>query len=156
RRPSRRLRGVRPEGAGEVKLSTEAILTRVYGVPATPVQRAACRARDGLPLGELASHPDVITAFGGAEDLAALPGERGIKTTEFWNIASARTAKTTIACAGALADSQNLPKAWGVGEVPRITVLSVTLDVADVPYRKLRAAFDHPAFRPLLINERER
>lgn len=138
-----------------MKLSTESILTGVYGIPATPVQRAACRARDGLPLGDLRDHPDVVAAFGGPEAVAALPSERGIKPTEFWNIASARTAKTTMACAGALADSQSIEATWGPGEVPRISLLSVTLDVADVPYRKLRAAFDHPAFRPLLVSERE-
>lgn len=138
-----------------MKLSTESILTGVYGIPATPVQRAACRARDGLPLDDLRDHPDVVAAFGGAEAIAALPSERGIKPAEFWNIASARTAKTTLACAGALADSQSIPATWGPGEVPRISLLSVKLDVADVPYRKLRAAFDHPVFRPLLVSERE-
>lgn len=138
-----------------MKLSTEAILTGVYRIPATPVQRAACRVRDGLALGDLRTHPDVLAAFGGEEAVAALPSERGIKPTEFWNIASARTAKTTLACAGALADSQSIAHTWGPGEVPRISLLSVKLDVTDVPYRKLRAAFDHPAFRPLLVSERE-
>lgn len=138
-----------------MKLSTEAIFTKVFGVPATPVQRAACRARDGLPLGELADDPEVIEAFGGEEAIANLPGERGIKPSEYWNIASSRTGKTTLAVSGALADSQSVDlSGLGLGDVPRITILSVKLDVADVPYTKLRAAFDHPAFRPLLVSER--
>ncbi len=124
-----------------MKLTTEQILTSPDGfglASATPVQRAACRARDGLPLRELAEHPDVVAAFGGADALRALPGERGAKPTTFWNIASARTAKTTLAVAAAVADSQSLDvTGLGHGEVPRISVLSLKLDVADVPFTRL-------------------
>jgi hypothetical protein len=138
-------------------LSSEAILTKVYRVPASPVQIAVCRARDGVPLGaELADREDVQATFGGAEAVAALPGERGLKPSEFWIIASARTAKTTIGACGQLADFPGLDlSSLGPGEVPRISISSTKLDTADVPYRRQRAAFDHPAFRPMLVEQRD-
>ena len=120
-------------------ITTEALLTSKLGfdVPATPVQRAACRARDGLPLRELAHHPDVVWAFGGPDAVAALPGERGIKPAEFWLLAAPRTAKTTIACAAAIVDTQIVDDSGvGVGEVPRVSIISLKLDLADVPFRR--------------------
>lgn len=141
-----------------MRITTEALLMSPHGfnvAKATPVQRAACRARDGLPLGELAAHPDVLAAFGGAEAIAALPGERGIKPMVFWNIASARTAKTTIAVAAAIVDSQTVDvSGLGHGEIPRISILSLKLDVADVPFTRLVSTLQaSPVLRPLLIGE---
>lgn len=141
-----------------MRITTEALLMSPHGfnvAKATPVQRAACRARDGLPLGELAAHPDVLAAFGGAEAIAALPGERGLKPMVFWNIASARTAKTTIAVAAAIVDSQTVDvSGLGHGEIPRISILSLKLDVADVPFTRLVSTLQaSPVLRPLLIGE---
>lgn len=141
-----------------MRLTTEQVLMSPDGFglsEATPVQRAACRARDGLPLRELADHPDVIAAFGGEEAILKLPGEHGHKPSNFFNIASARTAKTTIACAAATTDSQTVDvRGLGHGEVPRISILSVKLDVADVPLERLSATWkESRVLRPLMISE---
>lgn len=135
---------------------TELALTREFGLTtATPVQRAACRARDGYPLRELANHAEVIQAFGGAEAVAALPSERGIKPTHFYNISSARCAKTTMAVASALVDALHLDlSGMAPGEVPRVTIISLKLDVADVPLTRLKGTIDaHPALKRMVISE---
>jgi hypothetical protein len=124
-----------------MKVTTEQLLLSPAGfnvATATPVQRAASRVRDGLRLAELTDNPDVVEAFGGREAVAALPSERGIKPTEFYNVASARTAKTTMAVASAIADTQSIDvSGLGHGEIPRLSILSLKLDVADVPFRRL-------------------
>jgi hypothetical protein len=141
-----------------MNVTTEALFMSPAGFgveSATPVQLAACRVRDGRPLRELAAHPDVVAAFGGAEAIAALPSERGVKPEEFFNVASARTAKTTLAVASALVDTQTVDlSGLGHGEIPRVTVLSLKLDVADVPFRRLVATVDaSPVLRPLLLEK---
>ncbi|MFZ5891278.1 MAG: hypothetical protein ACOY0T_09530 [Myxococcota bacterium] len=125
-----------------MKITTAQLLTSRDGFGLTtagPVQLSACHVRDGKPLPpELHRHPDVIAAFGGEEAVAALPSERGIKPGEFFNIASARTAKTTLAVASAIVDSQTIEvSGLGHGEIPRISIVSLKLDVADVPFRRL-------------------
>ncbi len=122
-------------------ITTEAILTSADGfglTTATPVQRASCRVGDGLLLGDLRDHPDVVEAFGGQEAIAALPSERGIKPVEFYDISSPRTAKTMRAVCRAIVASQTVDLSdLKVGEVPRVSIMSLKLDVADVPYRLL-------------------
>lgn len=127
-----------------MKISTEAILTGVFRTadwdPA-PMQLAIARIRDGEPLGELRDHPDVVAGVGGEAAIGALPSERGVKPSECWIIASARTAKTTLAVAGAIADLLSLDLgSLGPGEIPRVSITSVKLDTADVPYRKQRSS----------------
>ncbi|MCC6653457.1 MAG: hypothetical protein IT348_20065 [Candidatus Eisenbacteria bacterium] len=141
-----------------MNLTTESLLVSPDGFrigTATPVQRAGARARDGLPLGELAVDPDVIAAFGGAEAVAALPGERGLKPHEFYNVASARTAKTTLAVAAAIVDALSVDLAGlGPGEIPRVSIVSLKLDVADVPFRRLVGTLESsPVLRGLMIGE---
>lgn len=138
-------------------ITTEGLLTSPDGfglTQATPVQRAACRVRDGLPLDDLRDHPDVVAAFGGEEAIAALPSERGIKPAEFFNIASARTAKTTLAVASAIVDTQLVDvSGLGHGEIPRLSILSLKLDVADVPLTRLRDTMQASrVLRPLVID----
>lgn len=140
-----------------MNLTTEGLMTSPIGfnlTKATPVQRAAARVRDGRPLGELASDPDVQAAFGGVDAVAALPSERGIKPTEFYNVASARTFKTGLACASAIVDSQRVDlSGLGHGEIPRIAIVSLKVDVSDVPFRRIvdtmRAS---PVLAPLLVD----
>lgn len=141
-----------------MNITTEDLLTSPDGFGlalATPVQRACCRARDGLPLRELASHPEVIEAFGGPEAVAALPGERGVKPTAFYNIASARTAKTTIAVCAGIVDSLTVDlSGLGHGEIPRLSIMSLKLDTADVAFMRLAETLRASrALRPLMIGE---
>lgn len=139
-------------------ITTEQLLLSPVGLripTATPVQRAACRVRDGLPLRELRSDADVQAAFGGAEALDLLPSERSIKPAEFYNVASARTAKTSLAVASAIVDSQTVDvSALGPGEVPRIAIVSLKLDVADVPFKRLVGVVEaSDALRPLIVDK---
>lgn len=141
-----------------MKLTTEGLLTsrQAFGVrTATPVQRASCRIRDGLPLGKLAKHPDVVAALGGELAIASLPSERGVKPVEFCDVSSPRTAKTIRAVAGALVATQTVDVSkLGPGEVPRVSIVSLTRDVADVPFRLLIGTVEaSPMLRPLLISK---
>jgi hypothetical protein len=122
-------------------ITTEGLLTSKDGFglsTATPVQRASCRVGDGLPLGDLAHHPDVIEAFGGEAAIAALPSEHGLKPVEFYDVSSPRTAKTMRAVCRAIVASQTVDLSdLKVGEVPRVSIMSLKLDTADVPFRLL-------------------
>lgn len=98
-------------------------------VTATPVQRAICRIIDGTPLGDLADHPDVITAIGGAKWEGTTPPKEVV-------IASAiRSAKSIIAAARAVQQTQTCDlSGLIVGEVPRVSVVSVRKDLAKVVF----------------------
>lgn len=140
-------------------ISTEALLTspEAFGIAtATPAQRAACRILDGLPLAELADHPDVRQLVGGADAVAALPSERGVMPAEVVFTAAVRSAKTIVSCAAALRMSQAVDLSrLGPGEVPRVSLVSLKLDVAAVPYRILLDTItSSPALSPLLLGER--
>ena len=116
---------------------------------ASPVQRAICRIADGLPLGELATDPDVVRAIG---DVAALPASR---PAELLILSGIRTGKSLLAAALAVRAaltcdlSQLRP-----GETARVSVLSLTVDLG-------RVVFDHiagtvaarPALRALMVGE---
>lgn len=136
-------------------LTTEALLTSPLGfglTSATPVQRASCRVGDGLPLDALRDHRDVIAAFGGESAIVALPSERGMKPVEFYDVSSPRTAKTMRAVCRAVAASQSVDlSSLKVGEVPRVSIMSLKLDVADVPFRLLTGLLQRPALAPLVI-----
>ncbi len=139
-------------------ISTEQLLTLRDGfgiATATRAQRAACRVLDGQPLGELATHPDVLELVGGPEALAALPSERGMPPTELVFLAAIRSAKTIIACAAALRATQTVDVSrLGPGEVPRVSLVSLKLDTSAVAHRLLldtiRAS---KVLRALLIEE---
>lgn len=139
-----------------MSITTEGLLTSPMGfglTTTTPVQRASCRVGDGLPLGDLKDDPDVIGAFGGHEAIAALPSERGIKPVEFYDISSPRTAKTMRAICRAIVASQTVDlSSLKVGEVPRVSIMSLKLDVADVPYRLLTGCLQSsPVLRNLIV-----
>jgi hypothetical protein len=137
---------------------TETLLTspQAFGiVTATPAQRASCRIRDGQPLGELRDHPDVVAALGGRDAIEALPSERGQRPTEICEVASPRTAKTIRAVAGGLVATQTVDVSrCGPGEIPRVSIVSLKLDVTDVPFRILTGTVEaSPLLRPLLISK---
>ena len=64
---------------------------------ATPVQRAVCRAIDGLPLGELWKDRDVRAAFGNCKPPSGLG--RVLAPLELLLLAGIRSAKSLIAAA---------------------------------------------------------
>jgi hypothetical protein len=139
-------------------ITTEQLLVRPDGFgisTATHAQRAACRILDGRPLGELAEHPDVLELVGGPEALAVLPSERAELPVEVVFLASIRSAKTIIACAAALRATQTVDcSKLGPGEEPRLSLLSVKIDAAQVAHGLLLETIRASrVLRPLLIDE---
>lgn len=132
---------------------TERLLTdpELFGLTtATPVQRAICRVADGVPLGGLALHPDVATAFGTVEGLP----ERA--PTELYILAGIRSAKSLFGAALATKDALTADlSGLRPGEVPRVSVLSLDKDKARVLYgQHLVGTFlARPALRSLIVGD---
>lgn len=139
-------------------ITTEGLLTSPGGfgiATASPAQRAACRILDGLPLGELAENPEVVEFVGGPEALAELPSERGEQPSEVVFLAAIRSAKTIMAVARAIVMTQTVDVSrLGPGEVPRVSIVSLKLDVSSVPIQLATATIKaSPALRGLLLGE---
>lgn len=91
---------------------------------ATPLQRAICRVIEGRELGELWT-PEVDEAMGDVRGIGR-PKEVGI-------LAAIRGAKSLIAAATAVHATQHCRVAHlGAGEVPRVSVVSLSRDLANV------------------------
>jgi hypothetical protein len=120
---------------------TEYLLTSpdAFGVEtATPAQRAICRILDGVPLGELAEHPDVLALVGGNDAVDALPNQRNVQPVEFCLLAAIRAAKTFTACAAAIRMAMTVDVSGvGKGETVRVPITSLTLDKATDAFRIL-------------------
>lgn len=116
---------------------------------ATPLQRAICRIADGAQLAELADHPHVAAAIG---DVASLP-DRAPRRVLL--LAGIRGGKSMLTAAGAVrmalrCDVSRLT----AGEIPRVSCVSVRLDLADVVKQHLVGALlARPALRALLLDE---
>lgn len=118
---------------GDFFRSLEDLLTSVDGfglTTATPLQRAICRIAQGAPLGELSTNPDIIECVGEVAHLRR-PGELVI-------ISGIRGGKSLIASAMAVWASQTCDmRRLGPGEIPRVSVVSITKDLANVVFRHL-------------------
>jgi hypothetical protein len=100
--------------------------TRGAGWTPSPLQRAICRVVDGVPLGDLLRHPDVVYAIG---DYAACDG---IRPTRVDIVAAVRTFKSLLAACMAINASQNCDVSHlGAGEIPRVSVLAIEKDKAE-------------------------
>jgi hypothetical protein len=123
---------------------------RAFGLTtASPLQRAICRIADGLPLGDLADHPTVQSAIG---NVRALPEGSPL---EMLIISGIRTAKSLIAACGAfhMATSCDV-SALRPGEIPRVSVVSLKKDLADVIMNHLVGSVKaSPALRTFLMGE---
>ena len=120
-------------------------------VTATPVQRAICRVADGLPLGDLACDESVVRAMGGAESLALLPT---VRPKELYLVAAIRCGKSLFTAALAVraaltCDLSRLKR----HEVPRVSIVSLDLDKADIVLEHLIGAMYRPALEPLLVGK---
>ncbi len=113
--------------------SLEDLLTSPQGfalTTATPLQRAICRIAQGKHLGDLATHQDILECIGDIghirrpNELVILSGIRGGKSL----IASAMAVWASQTC-----DFRRL----GPGEIPRVSVVSITKDLANVVFRHL-------------------
>ncbi len=119
---------------------------------ATPVQRAICRVLDGIPLAELAEDPGVVEAFGGVEAVSSLPATA---PTELDLLSGIRTLKSGLAAIVAYKFSQTVDvSGLTVGEVPRVSVLSLDLDKASVVLDFLVGMLQaRPALRRLMVGD---
>lgn len=133
---------VSPQQAAELlaRWPLERILTDpiAFGLDrATPLQRATCRAIDGLPLGELATHEDVMQAIG--------PVPSGQAWLDLYLVCAIRGGKSKIAAAAAakMAASTDLSD-LGREEVARVSVLSLDKRKAGVILEHLRDARTRP------------
>lgn len=120
---------------------------------ATPLQRAVCRAVDGRPLGDLATNPDVIEAFGGAQALAALPNAPPF---EVYLVASTRSAKSIIGAAIGIkcALTCDLTEGTSDGDTFELPILATKKKKARIIFRHLKDnLFAKPMFKALMVGE---
>jgi hypothetical protein len=129
--------------------SMEYLLTSQDGFgldTASPLQRAICRVLDGSDLGDLAVHPDVVEAFGSTV-IPSQPKELAI-------MSGIRTAKSLIAAGRAVQQTQTCDvSGMVVGEVPRVSVLSLKKDLAQVIFGYVCGLCSRPAIRSRVIGE---
>lgn len=114
---------------------------------ASPLQRAVCRIADGVPLGALAHDPTVIAALG---NVYGLPHER---PSEMVVISGIRTAKSLTAACGAfhMAVTCDVSR-LRAGEIPRVSVVSLQKDLADVIMGHLVGSVEKsPLLKPFMI-----
>ncbi len=116
---------------------------------ASPLQRAICRIADGLPLGELAEHPDVMAAIG---DVASVPASRPL---ELLILSGIRTGKSLLAAALAVRAALTCDLSrLRAGEPVRVSVVSLTTDLARVVFEHLVGTLtSKQALRALLVGE---
>lgn len=137
-----------------MSLTLEALLTSRAGfglTSASPLQRAICRLVDGTPLGELADAHGVLESFG-VTSAAGVPGEA---PAELIILSGIRAGKSLLAAALAVHASQTVDvSSLGPGEVPRVSVLSLTTDLGRVVFSHLTGNIQaRPALRALLLEE---
>lgn len=96
---------------------------------ATPLQRAICRMETGVPLEELAEHPDVIECIGGPQALNTLPTTAPAISVLMAAVRSAKSLKAAAKAyrAAHVADLSKLKS----DEIARYSVLSVDKDKAN-------------------------
>lgn len=124
---------------------------------ASPLQRAVCRIVDGTPLGELADHPLVERALSSWTDPTAKvdPHKPIARPTQLDYLAATRSGKTRFASACAIhmalaCDLSHLAH----GEVARVPIVSLSLDLADVAFSQLSVTCTaQPKLRAFLLEE---
>jgi hypothetical protein len=144
-----------------VPLAESPTLERLYtslacfGVTqATVVQRAICRVMAGLPLGELALAPEVVSALGG-EEAAAKLAAGGPRPAQVYLISGIRGGKSLLAAALAVELTQIVDLSQlGAGEVARVSILSISVDSAKAIYDHLVGnILAQSALRSYLVGE---
>ena len=133
-------------------LSLEKCLTSPFAfnlTTASPLQRAICRLADGLPLGDLALLPEVKRALG------MLPPPRMGKPKEMGILSGIRSGKSLFAAAYAANCTQKCDVSrLGPGEVPRVSIVSLVKDLADVVFGHVCGRIlESPLFSSLVIGK---
>lgn len=141
-----------PRASARSDLTLETVLTHpdYFGlVTASYLQRAICRVLDGIPLGDLEKDEEVRAAFG---DVEQLPDAR---PAELVLLAGIRCGKSLIsaACAVRAALTCDVSR-LGAGDIPRISVLSYSVDTARATWQHVRGHVEaSAALRGLLVSE---
>jgi len=135
----------------EVLGSLESLLTHRLGfalTTATPLQRQLARLVDGDPTLD-PSNPELLEAVGDAAPLV------GVRPREVTVVASIRSAKTMLAAAAAIRATQVVAcEHLKAGEIPRVSILSLDLDLAQVAHSHLAGSImASPVLRELLVDE---
>lgn len=138
-----KLRALRPVSMEELLVSPDYFNLNT----ATPLQRAICRAVDGLPLGSLWDDPDVRSAFGGVEP-AGKPIELDI-------LSGIRAGKSLMVAALAIHWTQTCDiSRLGPGEIARVSVVSLKVDLANVVFNHIVGNIQASArLRSLLVEK---
>jgi hypothetical protein len=116
---------------------------------ASPLQRAICRIADGLPLNGLANEPTVVAALGNVYGLPQL------RPREMVVLSGIRTAKSLIAACGAFHMAMTCDvSSLRPGEIPRVSVVSLKKDLADVIMNHLVGSVKaSPLLRPFMMGD---
>jgi hypothetical protein len=115
---------------------------------ATDLQRAICRLVDGTPLGPLAKHPDVLAYVGNVYKVD------GVKPDEIGIFSGIRTFKSLLAAAVAVHASQTCNVSHlGPGETPRVSIVSLSKDLATVVFRHLVGNIKDSELKEILIGD---
>jgi len=141
--------------ASRAVCSLERLLTLVLaqsGAVPSPVQLAICRLVDGTPLGGLAKCPEVVLALGGPERMAIMP--RWIAV--LYLLSGVRCGKSLIVALAGIRASQVVDvRKLSPGEVPRVSIISLSLDNANATFNQhvLGAANSLPIVGNLVVGE---
>ena len=135
----------------EVLGSLESLLTHRLGFgleTATPLQRQLARLVDGDPTLD-PSDRELLEAVGDASCVV------GTRPREVTIVASIRSAKTMLAAAAAIRATQVVAcEHLKAGEIPRVSILSLDLDLAQVAHSHLAGSImASPVLRELLVDE---
>lgn len=132
---------------------------------ATPLQQAICRIADGVPLGDLVDKPLLKNASHYARDIQeratfkwsigdidALPKSR---PSEMYIIGPIRSGKSLMTAAVGVCATQRCDLSLlGPGETPRVSIVSLTTDLASVVHQHVVGrSLAVPALRSIILGD---
>lgn len=133
-------------------LTLEQVLTspKLWNLPtATPVQRAKCRIVEGLPVGELATHPDVLEMCGGVVPNLSEP------PSELLDISAIRIGKSLFAAALLFWMSQTVDlRNTRESDIVSLFVVALKIGGTSAVIKHLiEPLTKQPALRPFLVDD---
>lgn len=119
---------------------------------ASPLQRAICRIVDGRPLRELAREPTLVAAL--KDNLGTLEAPKR-KPREFTLLSGVRAGKSLfVACLAVHASQVCDVSRLGPGEIPRVSIVSLKKDLADVIFDHIVGRLqESPILRSLVVGK---
>jgi hypothetical protein len=119
---------------------------------ASPLQRAVCRVAWGIPIAELADHPDVIAGFGGPAAVAELPV--GCVPAEMHIPGPSRSGKSKLMAADSLVAGQCVDVTGSeLGDIVRVSILGLTTRTNAIWTHLCERVANQPALKRLLIGD---